>query len=65
MPSSIFTRFQQGLSYPQHDSDEISYQAWAGPFLDWCESSYLLLHAKKTKEVMFDFSSMSNTHHKL
>ena len=37
------------------DDDETEYRRSVDEFVQWCDSSFLQLNTKKTKEVIFDF----------
>lgn len=47
------------------EDEETNYRQWVEHFVDWCRESFLLLNTKKTKEIIFDFRSVNNTHQPL
>ncbi len=42
--------------------DETKYCGCVDKFVDWCHASFLQLHTKKTKEMIFDFKACRRTH---
>ena len=42
--------------------DLTNYESEVERFVQWCDSHYLLLNVKKTKELIFDFRKTDNIH---
>ena len=50
----------QGLIKTDEDVD--NYFSTINNFVDWCDRHFLKLNVKKTKELIFDFRRLANTH---
>lgn len=44
------------------NNDETNYRAWVDRFVDWCRSSCRLLNVNKTKEIIIDYRTGSQSH---